>query len=648
MLFAAVATVWPQGREIPEAEYGAIPDSLLSMDEYGKFPSAPYFYAFKGLSVTFEEDDRSIIANLEYHVRIKVFDSDAREASLIALPYYFDNEIEQIDKIKGVTYTPDGRKFPLSGDAVRTININSRYNVKEFTMPNVTDGSVIEYVYLKKRRYIEELPDFYLTHQAPTAIAKVTIRYPRYLRYSIVPSDFNGDLRRIEVREDTSSVPKVFTVPQPEPLVKEHWVAYNVPPVETETYISSIDDYRGKLKFQLDEFGLPRQKLENSWDLVVARIRKEQNPWNEVKKNDFARKTGREIARELNSKEAIQDSIYRFVNERAKFNGAKRSFSGTTDKEVLEEQQPADQAAVNQTLIAMLEGAGINAYPLLISTRQFGQVNRSFPSLFQFNGLLVYSEIDGTHYYMDASFPHSYPNLIPVDTYNETGLLLRRDSYEWIEIKPDKSIFSIRIEVDGSLDSLGTLRGNVNAQYTGYSGRLIREKASGGETVGDIIRGALFDGYREVSFSSAEIDHIENYSKPVHMEADFMIEDYAESFRDALDFRPMVMGYLMSNPFDERRRELPVTLDAPEQLDLFYTIDLPPGTAMNKGTSNQVTELPGARLAEKYDLTNETLVYEFHIDIARKSFEQDLYPQLLDLYERWVELSSMNWQIKRN
>ncbi|MDZ7690063.1 MAG: hypothetical protein U5K69_02725 [Balneolaceae bacterium] len=102
----------------------------------------------------------------------------------------------------------------------------------------------------------------------------------------------------------------------------------------------------------------------------------------------------------------------------------------------------ASQPAINQALIAMLRGADIQAWPLLISSRQYGKINRSFPSYFQFNGLLAYSEINGKSYFMDGSFSHSYPNLLPVESFNETGLLLKKDSYEWTEIRPENSIFS--------------------------------------------------------------------------------------------------------------------------------------------------------------------------------------------------------------
>lgn len=633
-------------RTVPNPEFGSIPDSLFTMDEYAPNPSAPFIYTIKELEVNFENDENSIIALLDYHVRIKVFDASAREASIVAIPYYFEQGIEEVENISAATYTRDGQRVPLQEDDIRRININSRYNVIEFMMPRVEDGAILEYSYRIRRRYIEELPDFHLTNQAPTVLAKVSITYPGYLRYDAIKENFDGELKHFTQKVDTSSAAKIFTVPQPDPILKEIYIARDIPAIEEETYISSLDDYRGKLKFKLSEFGIPRQKLENSWNLVVAELRRNQNVLEIAEKNTKARDIGKEISKVYNDPEAVQDSIFRYVKSMVNFNGSKSPYSEVADSTVLK-GEPADQAAINQTLLAMLRGAGLEAYPLLISTRQFGQINKSFPSFFQFNGQLTCSFIDGQTYFMDGSFAHSQPNLIPVDTYNETGLLLKDEGYEWKEIKPAKSLFAISIKVEASLDKQGNLSGQMQAESSGYPAQVVRQKYANGQPVNAIIKEAVFDGYTNVELSDVEFSKYKSFEEPVTFKSDFALDDYATSFTDGLQFRPMIVGYLMSNPFNEDRRDLPITLDAPEKLDLVYEIQLPEGHSIREGSQNRAVELPGASLTENYNFKENTIRYEFHIDISRKRFEPELYPQLLNLYERWVELSNTSWRIKR-
>lgn len=633
-------------RSVPNAEYGKVPDSLFAMQQYASDPSAPFFYSIKELDVSFENDENSIIAILDYHVRIKVFDASAREVSIVAIPYYFERNIEQVGNIRAATYTRAGQRIPLQSDAIRNININSRYNVIEFTMPEVEDGAILEYSYQVRRRYIEELPDFHLAHQAPTAVAKVSMTYPGYLRYDTIKENYEGEVKHFTQEIDTSSVAKIFTIPQPDPILKESWVAYDIPAVKEEAYISSLNDYRGKLKFKLSEFGIPRQNLENSWDFVVAELRRNQNVLEAAERNTKAQEMGDSIRNKFETQEAAQDSIFRYLNTTANFSGSKSPYSEVSDEAVFS-GEPVDQAAINQTLLAMLQGAGIEAYPLLISTRQFGQINRSFPSFFQFNGQLTYSNIGDKTYYMDASFPHSQPNLIPVDTYNETGLLLRPHGYDWKDIAPAKSLFAININVDAKLDRQGNLSGKMHAESSGYPAQVVRQKYSNGEPVDVIIREAVFDGYTNAGLSNIQLSNLNSFEQPVGFNADFVLDNYATSFTDGLQFRPMVVGYLMSNPFNDGKRDLPVTLDAPEKLDLVYEISIPGEFTVQQGNQNRSIELPGARFVESYNIDAGVIRYEFHIDISRKRFEPELYPQLLNLYQRWVELSNSSWLIRR-
>lgn len=637
-----------KAQQIPDAEFRVIPDSLLQMQPPAENPDAPYIITNKEVDVSFEEEDNSIIAVIKHHVRLKVFDKTAREASIIAIPYYFDNKMEQISGIKGITYLPSGERVSLKEKNIRTINLNARYNVKEFTMPGVEEGAILDYSYTVRRRYIEELPDFYLSHKVPTSVARVTITYPRYLRYRAFVLNYEGSVQHRFTRLDTSSVPKIFTIPQPEPITTEHWVAYDVPAVEEEAFISSLNNYRGKIKFLMSGFGLPRQPLENSWDVVIAKLRREANPWKQSRKNNLSAALGDSIAQAHKSvsKEAVQDSIYRFLNQRINFSGSRSPFSITADSVVLA-GKAVDQAAINQTLLAMLRGAEIEANPVFISSRRSGKINKEFPSFYQFNALIIQSKIDGESFIMDASMPFSQPGLIPVEMNNNPGLLLKPKSFEWVEFEPKKSIFDIQVEVNAELNPNGTLSGSIVSKQKGYPAQNIREQKADGTSDIEIFRRTLFDRFSQVKVENVQVENVYDYDEPVKVSGQFTIERYATSFSNGLRYRPMLIGSLMENPFKDTDRDLPIILDAPEKLDVSYTLSLPPGFSSKQGKQNRTLSLAGAEFEESYNMQQDELNYEFHIDISRKNFSTDYFPQLYSLYERWVELSRSAWMIEK-
>lgn len=647
VVFMAAAVGNLSAQQFQDAKFGLIPDSLYKLSAPEQYPDTPYMITNKEMDVSFREEGGSIIAVMDNHVRLKVFDKSAREASIVALPYYFADNMERISDIRGWTHLPSGKRIALQQQDIRTVNINSRYNVKEFAMPSVSKGAILEYRYTIKRRYIEELPAFFLSHSVPTSSAKLTITYPGYMRYKPFVENYKGRLANDFVYTDTSSVPKIFTIPQPAPIVTERWMARDIGPTKKVPYITTIDDYRAKIKFLMNEFGIPRQTLENSWEVVVAKLRRKTNPLKEIGTYSFARAKGDSIAEVHNSasREAVQDRIFRYLNERVNFSGAHSPFSTANDSAVLK-GEPSDQAAINQTLAAMLRGAGIEAHPVLLSSRQSGQINKDIPIFYQFNAQIVRSKINGRTFLMDASYPHSEPGLIPVDMYNSPGLLLKGDSFRWIDINPQKSRFDIAVNVDANLQTDGTLEGSVRVRESGYPVQRFRHQRADGRSGVNIIKRTLFNGYSKLKLDSVQVENADSYNRPLEIRARFEIEDYAASFSDGLEYRPMILGYRRQNPFEDKQRDLPVTLDAPEKLQLSYSISLPSGyTAELKGR-DQTVQFEGASFRESYDQTGQKLNYEFQIDIRDHKFSTDLFPPLYELYERWAVLSNTRWLIR--
>ena len=645
MLLSGAAEL--RAQQFLDADFGRIPDSLYALRPPADDSETPYMITNKEVDVSFRETAGSIVAILEHHIRIKVFDESAPEASIVAIPYYFDESMEQISDIRGLTHLPSGKQVPLRQGDIRTVNINSRYNVKEFTMPSVTDGAILEYRYTIRRRYIEELPEFFLSHKVPTAAAKMTITYPEYLRYESYVENFDSGIQHDFVYTDTSSVPKIFTVPQPEPVVTERWMAYDISPTKPETFITTLDDYRAKIKFMMKEFGIPRQVLDSNWEVTVAKMRRKTNPLAEIRRNALARAKGDSIARAYPSasKEAVQDSIFQHLNEAANFSGEYRAYSTVGDSLVLD-GRPVDQAAINQVLIGMLQGAGIQADPVLVSSRESGRVNRDFPSYYQFNGQLARSKIGGRTYLMDASYAHSQPGLIPVAMYNGPGLLFGEEDFDWVDINPEKSRFEINVKLDADLDAEGRLTGTVASTQRGFPVRQMRQQKADGMSESEMVRRALFDGYANARLRDVEIEGLESYGSPVRLTARFEIPKYATSFSNGLEYRPMVVGYRSENPFRDKNRNYPITLDAPETLSLSYSITLPQGYQVDRGSANQSIRFEGASFEESYDLGNGELNYDFTIDLRRHQFPAELFPRLNALYERWVTISNGSWLIR--
>lgn len=610
----------------------------------------PFEYLLKESSIRFDQRDTGIVALIDYLVRIKVYSDDPvdiTEAALVGIPFYFSENMERITNLEGRTHQPDGTFTLFQAGRARTVDLNSRYKILEFEMPDVRQGSIIEYKYTLERRYIEELPDFYFSHRVPVREVNLYLKNENFMRFDAINQNIDFELNYSESRVDTSSIPFVFTYERPEPVFIQQWSADEIPAIDVSAFVSSLNDIRGQLKFQISEFGNPRQPLENSWEFVAAQMQRSANPFRTIEDNKDLLEMGKSMFEHISDLSVRQDSIFEFVNSTVQYNGEGTVFADSGLDHVLEGES-ANQAEINTVLLALLRGAGIAAKPLYISGREFGRINEAFPSLYQFNRMLVVSEINGINHFMDASYSHSLPDLIPVESYNEQGMTLEGREYEWITIAPERSLFFLDLEMDAALDANGGLKGKLKATTRGYPAREIRRDLNIGVPADEISANTFFEVYSDAVIINSIIEISESDPDRVDVEFDFEIPDYSVTFTDGIEFRPMVVGYLFDNPFESTERRAPITLDAPENLSIKYTIELPEGFESDVAGETRSTSLRGAELFEEYLADGGLIEYSFDITISRKEFPADQYSQLRQLYQRWVELSNDIWFIEKN
>ena len=203
------------------------------------------------------------------------------------------------------------------------------------------------------------------------------------------------------------------------------------------------------------------------------------------------------------------------------------------------------------------------------------------------------------------------------------------------------------INIDAELSATGDLSGRLRAITKGYPAQKIRNELNNGQAETDVAASNLMKIYGSEAIERADISSAGPDGHDVAVDLNFSINEYAPSFSNGLEFRPMIVGYLFQNPFESTQRRVPITLDAPENLVINYSVTLPNGFTVDENSGRRSIELSGALLSEQYETNGNRIDYSFRIDISRKEFSADQYPELRRIYERWVELSNSNWLIEK-
>lgn len=630
------------GPEVPV--YGFIPMQAFVSDPADTAENS-FRYLYKGMDVRFEVQDNRIHALITHHFRVRIQAVNGGIAGFLSIPLYADNDLETLESIEGRTWTGPGSWTILDASARRIVKINERFAVTEFTMPDVRPGVVLEYRYTIRRRYLEELPDFHLMMNQPVDFAMVRVVNSTFLRYRSIPVHGVGRLQFAEARVDTGQVRSVFQGPSAEPLLVQVWHARNVPALRDEPLSGSPDDYRWRIKFQWAEFGNPRQYLESGWDVVAAELRRRPGLFNTIDRYEEGRRIGAGFGMRVVDKRARLDSVYAFVRDKAN-PALNKGITSDENLTIVLEGKPAAHATINQVLIAILRGAGFQAWPLLSASRDYGNILTDFPSYYQFNKMLVCVDLPGGPVLLDASDSYATAGMLPADVVGGRGFVIKDDEYEWVELRTPQTRSALEVAFMGSLSSDGTLSGTLESKHKGYKARQLLERAFSMPDPVVLSEELLFRNTNRARYKTSTL--IENGpDSDVGIKSDIDIPRFGVSFANGVEFMPLIVGWLEASPIGDGPRSLPVSLNIAETFVLNVSIRVPRDYRMPKPSDLQESKMQGGLIRVAYRQDADSVHYRVDIELDAVTVPPEEVRSIRAFYDNWVNLSSSRWYIQR-
>lgn len=646
LIFIAVGfsgiTLHAQKSDLPHMEFGIIPDSLFHPSLYTTFTGWDYIIAGLQITITIEEESGRLVAWIEHHKRLKILTKEGTHATLIGLPYTRFSGIEEIKTISAQTIKKDGLIIPVDKDDIKHININSRVGLYEFQM-EADSGDVVEYHYLMKRIFIEELPSVNLTHDVPAGFVVVTLKNNRYIRYAVSHINQRAPLHYSKYLPSDSEQPTLFTKVNKDTPFWETWYQYGIHPVPDEPFVRSKDDYRSRLLFQWSEFGYPRQIIESSWDIVAAELIRDNGFIQNVnRQKDMLRDVLPDV-RYVDKKQRI-DSLFKFVSSFER-NFEKSIFSEANLLQAIETDSiRIDDATLNQILLASLRINHIEAYPVLIVGSEYQTSLKQVPSRFRFTSSIVAAVVDGNYLLLDATMKHGYPGLVDPSVLNQKGFLIRENrSYQWIALSPTDDAYRQEINYNATVDAKGNLVCEVNADIYGYGAVKIKESLEKGTSSSIIVQDLLLRKFFFKDITSTDIREIAD--NKINVKTTFRLEGYASGLDDGMLIQPLIVGYLLEQPFTNDNRLLPIEFNAYERLKLRGTITIPETYTFLDKPDYISAYLPGAFLDYKETISTNTLSIRFDVGLNQLNFAQSWYVRIRSLYQSWYDLSTKEIRI---
>jgi transglutaminase-like putative cysteine protease len=664
--------------------WGEVPREQLEMVRYAPDSSAVAVVLLDYGSVVFEEDLDMVF---ERRTRIKILTEAGYDWATVTIPFFAKGRTQRVTSIGGRTYlAAEGDRVDiheLDDASIFDEDVDGTSRRIRFTLPAVQPGAVIEYRYKVISTDPVYFPDWAFQEGEPVLWSEYRAEVPEIFRYvsmfqGLVPDvaeqePYSREMRwTIDLRDDdlVGRGGEIARASARLNGVKYRWVMRDVPALRREPYMTTPDDFRAKVRFELAEIGRPATPVvrittaSGSVDVPVAEVpvKHVMTSWDQLAK-DLLRSPS--FGGQIGDHRAVRDQARAIVGGitdpvarmRAVYDYVRTTMVWTGQHGVLVEDDLDDALTARSgngpeialLLVSLLREAGLEVHPVLISTRDHGQVLPVYPLLSQFNDVLTYVAIDSVGYLLDAKDRLRPYTLLPDESLNGQGFLVRDPEPGWVTIEPSEAFGHGRF-LQATLDASGQLAGTIQSSETGYSALASRHALAEAERPADFARDILLDGLDGALVDSCTVTNEEAVTEPLETEATFSVPAYAQVTGDFIYLSPTPLGRLRENPLRLRERTFPVDLNYP--LQQFYTVmlELPAGYAVQATPRNVQILLPDSAgmYRRLIDVQAGVLIVQYQLVITQSRFEPDSYEAIRSFFEQIVATEAEQVVLKRS
>jgi len=519
--------------------------------------------------------------NFTTHMRIKILNKNGFDAATfeVGLVRVGDRE-EKLANLKANTYNLEDGKVvvtKLEDKSVFKDKQNQYLSTRKFTMPAVKEGSIVEVTYTVKSDFSDHLRGWTFQGQYPVLWSEYIVRIPQFMDYVFL----NQGFQPYYIKSSEQSFKSFSVVLSNDSRSSDfltigatinsfRWVMKDVPPLKKEEYITTLGNYVSKISFELS--GLrepyPPRTILGTWLTVAANMMKRENFGEPLDKpNTWLDDDMKTIVAGSASQLDKAKKIYTYVRDNFTCTDHDATTLENTLKDVFKGRK-GSVAEINLLLIAMFKHEGIQAEPILLSTRDNGYANEFYPLLHQFNYVIAGVNIDGNAYYLDATERKIGFTHLPLQCYNGSGRLINPAMPRLVSFTPDSLKETKVTAVFVVNDEKGKPTSSFKSTLGYYESVSLREKVA--EKGKDQVMKDIQTEYpAETEVSELELDSLNDLEGPVQVRYNIDFNNFNE---DIVYFNPMLAEGYKDNFFKSAERFYPVEM--PFVFDEVYILNM--------------------------------------------------------------------------
>ncbi len=566
-------------------KWGKVSQADLKMKTYELDQEAEAVVLADYARLYFDFTESGIEYTLDHHVRIKILKKSAYERGDVEIPYYSYKKSEKLSGLKAQVILPNGEKISVNKKDIFDEKVDEYWSSKKIAFPSLEEGCIIEYKYSKRSGMIYYLEDWYFQSDIPTRLSEFRTEIPEWFHYVSFDQGLSPKIERSETSRtmstsrlrnsfDTSSSAGSLSVN----VEVTRYIVENAPALKREPFITTMRDYYSKLSLQLQFVKFPNSVGENvtgNWEKVAKDLEQNLKFGVQLNKKRFTRDLVAAIDPLLADDESDEEkisTIYSYLSQNIQWNKEYGITSPSLDEAF--RTKSASSGELNLMFIAVCRRFNIEAYPILISTRNHGRTMEYYPKLDQFNHVIAYAKFGEKESLFDVGSPTRDPKLLRMNSLNYRGWLVDGEKSQWIEI-PGGSDTEVAM-ANLTLEENGNVFGTINKSLKGYcamDGRTNFHKFKG-EDHKD-IREEWQEAFPDINIKSINFENEQMVSKPLKCNLDIEIPEAAQANGEFIYLSPMLgLGY-DENPLKQEERTFPVDIALKSKNQFILNLTIP-------------------------------------------------------------------------
>ncbi|WP_066633035.1 DUF3857 domain-containing protein [Labilibacter marinus] len=556
----------------------------------------------------FEITAEDIFMKFEKHIRIKVFDKEAFDKGNFKIFLYksYSGGEEKVNSIKGAVYNmKDGKleKTKLSSKQIIRDELDKSHNIVKITMPDVKEGSIIELSYLVQSPFIFNLRNWYFQSDIPTIHSEYladVIEWYDYKNWMEGYVHINKTERttheKFSFRTSATIDQNGRTAGQTHELEAKvthmKYIADSVPAFKNEPLITTPQDYLSSIQFELRSTKYPWSTYKSytkDWSSINKTLLDDDNFGLTLKNDGHLKDIATSISSKSISDEQKACMAYQHINHHMLWNKSHSLDANKTIRKAYMDEK-GNSGDINLNLVALCKKIGLDAYPVITSTRNHGMIRPGLVSLTQFNHVIVAVNIDGKYLLMDATESNCPYNLLPAKCLNGRGRLVRNGMGDWVDLYsniPNKEMYMANLIMDEEFN----LNGNITYKAENYAAVKFRRNYKSKENEEEFID-ILEKRYKDAELTEFEIQDLDSITKPVVLKSKIKLTNRINQAGDMVFLNPKLFSRAIENIFKREERTYPVDYNFPIKKQFIIRITIPEGYEIDELPEKLVMALP--------------------------------------------------------